>query len=365
MIANRLSFLVLSGLLLVMFGLRAEGGAGPPERTDATEAGGPEAVVSVFYVTNRKRYDDRPAADTYGGERGEPSFGRCEVQFAPIPIMDQLARNLPFYVPAQTHEILLAEQSDRQSFWARLSESVSQSSLGSVVVFIHGYNYGFDRTCRMAAELQRRLQGKSTVVMFSWPSNANPAEYVFDQVDVDWSVPFLAQVLAELSERVGQSNVQMLAHSMGSRGTIYALERLRADRGARPIIGDLVLLAPDFDSQTFIEFLPRLTPMVRRITLYASSNDNPLKVSRRVNGHPRLGEAGEFLTIANGMETIDVSDIGRYQILGHEYFYYHPLVVADLVKLLTTGKGAAQRPGLRSRTRDGQAYWEIFQPDGP
>ncbi len=350
---------LLLATLLGLVGPAAATGSSSAEQDEELKARGQEAIVSVFYVTNRKRHDDRPATETYGGERGEPHFGRCEVQFTPIPIMDRVARKVPFYVPAETREILLAEQSAPQAFWDRLSESVSQSAFRSVVVFVHGYNYGFDRTCRMAAELQRQLESKSTIVMFSWPSNANPADYARDQVDMEWSVPFLAQFLALLADRVGQGNVHVLAHSMGSRGVIYVLDRLRADLGEQPMIGHLVLLAPDFDSQAFIDHLPRLKPLTRMITLYASSNDTPLKVSRRVNGHPRLGEAGEFLTIAEGMETIDVSGIGRYQILGHEYFYYHPLVAADLVALLTTGHSAAKRAALLEKTKDGRGYWEI------
>jgi len=198
--------------------------------------------------------------------------------------------------------------------------------------------------------------------MFSWPSNGEPAEYVRDQADVEWSTPFLADFLEQLGERIGPSNVQLLAHSLGSRGAILALWRLGADLSARPVIGRFVLLAPDFDSQTFVAMLPRLSPLAGGITLYASSKDTPLKVSRQLSGYPRLGEAGEFLTVAEGMETIDVSGSGRYQILGHEYFYYHPLVKADLVALLTTGKGAAKRSGLRARARNGKRFWEIRKP---
>ena len=65
------------------------------------------------------------------------------------------------------------------------------------------------------------------------------------------------------------------------------------------------------------------------------------------------------------METIDVSPIGRYQILGHEYFYFNPLVTADLVTLLSTGARAAKRPALRQRTRDGLPYWEIVRGSTP
>jgi esterase/lipase superfamily enzyme len=362
---GRSTLLLFAALLLQPVAWSADERGGPAADAQAPDAGETgEAVVSVFYATNRRRRDDRPAADTYGGDRGEPHFGRCEVEFTPIPIMDEVARKVPFYVPNETNEISVAEQADPHKFWERLSARVAQTSSESVVVFVHGYNYGFDRNCHMAAELQRTLSGRSTVVVFSWPSNGNPADYVPDQVDVEWSVPFLAQFLAVLSTRFGADNVNVLAHSLGSRGVVYALERLRADLPARPVIGHLVLLAPDFDSQTFVDLLPRLDPLTRSVTLYASSNDTPLKLSRKVNGHPRLGEAGEFLTIGEGMETIDVSGVGRYQILGHEYFYYHPLVVADLVALLTTGKGAAERPALRPKSLDAGGYWELVEPKG-
>jgi hypothetical protein len=46
----------------------------------------------------------------------------------------------------------------------------------------------------------------------------------------------------------------------------------------------------------------------------------------------------------DGIETIDVSPVGRYQILGHEYFCFHPGVAADLVLLSSSGARAAERP---------------------
>ncbi len=61
------------------------------------------------------------------------------------------------------------------------------------------------------------------------------------------------------------------------------------------------------------------------------------------------------------METIDVSPVGRYQILGHEYFYFHPKVAADLIVLLSSGASAAERSTLRPRERNGIRYWEIVE----
>jgi esterase/lipase superfamily enzyme len=325
----------------------------------STANGAAEGKVSVFYLTNRQRQEGKPVEDTYSGDRGAPHFGRCEVEFTPIPIVDELAAIMPFYLKSETRAVLLAEQTETRLFWEELGAAAARTSSGSVVLFVHGYNYSFERTCRMAAEMQRYLQDKATVVVFSWPSNGLPSDYVRDQADIEWSVPLLTTFIRRLGDRVGKDNVQIVAHSLGSRGVIFALQRLGAGRAERPAIGNLVLLAPDFDSWSFIDLLPGFLPLAGQISLYASANDTPLKFSRQLNGYPRLGEAGVYLTVVEGIDTIDVSSVGRYQFTGHEYFYFHPLVTADLMTLLSTGARAAERPRLQPKMRDGVRYWEF------
>jgi esterase/lipase superfamily enzyme len=146
---------------------------------------------------------------------------------------------------------------------------------------------------------------------------------------------------------------------------VFALERLKAEREARPLIGQLVLMAPDLDAQTFVERLPDLVPLATGITLYASSNDTPLKASRQLHGAPRLGEAGAFLTVAEGMQTVDVSPLGRYQALGHEYFLFHPAAAADLAALLGDGRSAPERAGLRAVPLNGSVYWQLVGQAAP
>ena len=326
---------------------------GPDARGDRTER------VTVFYLTNRKFHANKPVAESYNGERGEVHFGRCEVEFTPIPLINHVAPKIPFYIQSETRAISLTEQTDPPVFWEQFRAEAESVSTGSVVLFVHGYNYGFERTCHMAAEMQRYLQDKATILVFSWPSNGLPSDYVRDQADIEWSVPLLANTISQLGLLVGRGNVRVVAHSLGSRGVIQALQRLGAGQGRRPFIEDLVLLAPDFDSQTFVELMPELGPLAAGITLYASVNDTPLKLSRQVNGYPRLGEAGEFLTVIKGVETIDVSSVGRYQVTGHEYFYFHPRVTADLVTLLGNGVRAWGRTGLRKRSLNGVSYWEF------
>lgn len=338
-----------------------------PWASRAQETEVPEATTaSTFFVTNRAQKEvDDPGLVRFGGQRGSPSFGTCEAEFKPIPILGDVASKVPFYVPSETSKMQIDVEEDSEAYWERLSAAVDGTSTGGIVVFVHGYSYDFKRGCRRAVEIQRALQGEATVLMLSWPSNGDATDYAPDVADLEWSVPFLAGTLEQLSGRFGSENVHVLSHSLGARGMTSTLEMLEASSADRPVIGRWVLLAPDIDSQVFVELLPRLGPMAESITLYASSNDTPLKVSRQLNGSPRLGQAGELLTVAPGMETIDVSPAGRYQILGHEYFFFHPAVAADLTELLSTGKGSAERSALRPQSKNGLPYWEVIEESEP
>ena len=315
--------------------------------------------VSVFYLTNRARRGEDPSELFYSGDRGTPRFGQCKIEFDSIPVISELADRLPFYLKTETNAVTAIEQPDRAQFWDQLVGSIQDSSSHSVVLFIHGYNYSFERTCRMAAEIQRSLQKRATIVAFSWPSNGLPSDYVSDLADVEWSVPLLSGFIRQLVERFNSSHVQVVAHSMGSRGVIFALRKLAAERLDPPAIAQLVLLAPDFDSQTFTDQLPLIEPMAANISLYASDNDTPLKLSHQLNGYPRLGQAGDYLTVVKGIDTIDVSLTGRYQVTGHEYFFFNPLVADDLEMLLGDGLHASMRVGLIPMKQDGIIYWKI------
>jgi esterase/lipase superfamily enzyme len=95
--------------------------------------------------------------------------------------------------------------------------------------------------------------------------------------------------------------------------------------------------------------------------MYVSENDGPLRVSQEVHGEPRIGEAGEFLTLFEGVETIDISAVPRRDIYRHNYHYFNERVIEDLSQLLTGGVRAGKRSGLREQTQDGKPYWEMLE----
>ena len=80
--------------------------------------------------------------------------------------VNEVAPKVPFYVPSETSEMRITA-TDTGVFWDQLTTDAGGSSTESVVVFVHGYSYDFERGCDRAAEVQRALQGKMAVVMTS------------------------------------------------------------------------------------------------------------------------------------------------------------------------------------------------------
>ena len=75
----------------------------------------------------------------------------------------------------------------------------------------------------------------------------------------------------------------------------------------------------------------------RRITLYASSNDEAIKLSKKVHAYPRAGESGPDIVVVPGLDTIDVSNVDT-SLLGHSYFAEKRTVISDLFYLIRDGK---------------------------
>ena len=63
----------------------------PPTERDAAKV-----KVTIFFATNRMQSGGESAANTFSGERGEPHYGYCRVEFSPIPVINQFGSKVPF-----------------------------------------------------------------------------------------------------------------------------------------------------------------------------------------------------------------------------------------------------------------------------
>jgi esterase/lipase superfamily enzyme len=87
--------------------------------------------------------------------------------------------------------------------------------------------------------------------------------------------------------------VDLVAHSMGNRALVRALEKTPVSAAADLNLGEVVLAAPDIDADVFRDAVSEMKGKVRRYTLYGSANDNVLGLAKRLSRGPRAGDGGQ------------------------------------------------------------------------
>ena len=124
--------------------------------------------------------------------------------------------------------------------------------------------------------------------------------------------------------------------------------------------GEILLIAPDLDRDIFErDVAPAIVQSPSRVTLYVSSVDVPLRISKSVNLYPRVGDASEEPFIFHGIDTIDASNVADVTI-GHSYYRESPEVLKDLYYLLVQRRGADDRPTLEAVDTAKGRYWKII-----
>jgi pimeloyl-ACP methyl ester carboxylesterase len=187
-------------------------------------------------------------------------------------------------------------------------------------------------------------------MMYSWPSQASTMSYTVDEAVVRLSGRRMARFLRQIVEEADADRIHLIAHSMGNRALVEALERLAAEQqgeASEPMFGQIVFTAPDVDRDFFVEAVQGLQGSAERITLYASENDLALRSSAVLHGAPRAGLAGKGIVSAAGIDTIDMSDIDA-DLLGHGYFAAKEGAIYDLFRLLWRGDPPGRRCGMQS-----------------
>ncbi len=257
---------------------------------------------------------------------------------------------------------------DTSSAWfEELSTATQYSPTRDSFVFIHGYNVRFIDALKRTAQLASDLELKGPAICYSWPSHGNVAAYTADEASVSWSAPHFEQLLLDLKSRTQCERLHVIAHSMGNRALLQAIERIslrqKAENSQSPkLIDSLVMAAPDVDLAEFSSrYVQPLQSTSARTTLYFSDSDRALLLSAGIHGAPRLGLLRDHLQSFAGIDSIYVGPQGGLS-LGHAYYGDDPAVIEDLKHLLQDGQSAAERALLRSATNSsGVSFWKLEQ----
>jgi esterase/lipase superfamily enzyme len=248
---------------------------------------------------------------------------------------------------------------DRDNFFQDVHAKVTSSATKSAFVFIHGYNVSFEDAARRTAQMAYDLGFDGAPILYSWPSQGKTQEYPADEESVQWTVEHLRMFLIDVAQKSGAQRVQLIAHSMGNRALVNALDQL-AETHSTVKFREVVLAAPDIDADIFRQLSAAIRSQSGRVTLYASSADLALTASQQFHKYARAGESGKNLMVLPGIDTIDATRVDT-GFLGHSYFADNRSILADVFHLFRYDLPAQDRFGLQQKRWNQLSYW-VFKP---
>jgi esterase/lipase superfamily enzyme len=295
--------------------------------------------VNVVYVTDREA--DPKAAGGYNTRWADKAS--CGTAQAVIPVALKPGEKPQYGYVAKTTP---SECSNGKFALARavalIEAQAKARNCRSVFLFVHGFHTGFDGAVLRAAQVARDAQTGCAVAAFSWSAEIDVDRYVSDLEHSDYSQPLLAEFLRELAE--SGLRVTILGHSLGSRLTLMTLSGLAHGREKvrQGFIDELVLAAADIgtdpSNNDFEHLMRDAAPYAKRTTIYVSSLDSVLEISRREHGGvPRLGNATDLgFRPDDTNHVVDVIDASESLAdrLDHSYYSMSPETVADMTLVL-------------------------------
>lgn len=325
-------------------------------------------TVQVMFATDREMAIHKPGTSKFSNVRcadGTVNFGVCEVSIPRRHKIGGLESPSWFHLqfrcdPSKHITVIRTDVLSRPQFFAHVRQLVNASARKDALVFVHGYNVNFEDAVRRTAQIAYDLKFQGAPILYSWPSKARLLAYTADEATVEVSAARLGTFLRSIGRLSGADVIHVIAHSMGNRALLLALERL-VEGGVPPQINNVILTAPDIDIERFYQIADAIRNYPTRTTLYASSNDKALRESQRRHRYPRAGESGDSIVIAPGIDTVDASlvDTNLFS-LGHSYFSKRRTVLSDISDVLE-GKLPQDRFQLFQQTCDRGRYWSFRQ----
>lgn len=337
------------------------------ERSFKTAETGGDVVYPVWFGTNRKP-DGRGG---FGPERHDRTTpGRAEV-FVPeghrfgetgTPFWKKLLR---FDLRDDTLRLQRITEQQRDGWLGEIQQAMQDAKTAGdaphALVFLHGFNVTFEEAAIRAAQIGVDLLVPGATAFFSWPSRGTVTAYPADEASIEASEQAITDFLVDFTANCGAEKAHIIAHSMGNRGLLRALQRIAANAETRGKVkfGQIFLAAPDVDRDLFLN-LARLYPdHAERITLYASDGDLPVHLSAKLHDAPRAGYYRPY-TITPGVDTVAVPDFDL-DLLGHSYFSQAEALLYHIRDLMLNGQATVTRNRLSSATDGGRAFWKLKQ----
>jgi esterase/lipase superfamily enzyme len=320
--------------------------------------------IRVLFATDRNPTTFEDPKKRFGNNWADNehiSYGACDVQLPNERKVGALPRpsifRLQFREDPNKHIVLKScEDLDATHFYREVSERGH-----SVLFFVHGYCVTFAEAIYRTAQIVEDIGFDGAPICYSWPSKGSFLGYTADEDSILWTRPHLYSVLRQTMKLQRVQTINIIAHSMGNRAVIECMDALVQEfSGTRKVnqVNQVVFAAPDVNAGIFRQYLGKIKGAARRLTLYASSNDKPLKWSQWFRSWDRAGQGGEKLIVHPILDSIDASAV-PCGVLDHSYYGSTFTVLGDIHELFSYNSGPP-RFATKGPKNDGNGdYWEI------
>jgi esterase/lipase superfamily enzyme len=340
---------------------------------------GEQGSYRFFFVTNRRMEGQEGRLEDRFGNTREAAlrFGLFDTGIEPSLGIGMLVNPTDWFQneEIQLHQVRALEQA---AFVEELRSQVLQSPYRSLLINVNGFRERFPSALRKTAFLAHVLDVDSPLLVFDWPGDqgSTPRGYRRAQRVARESGEELARAIELIVREVQPERLWLLANSMGGEVVVSAFTLLYEEADlADPEteFEDVVLTAPDISHEQFgDQFEEEINALTRNLTVYVSSNDRALLMSRVLNRGRRLGESTVDPTnpdqhdeAASALEMVepgsdrvtlvDVTPVNRTRNF-HNFSLETPEFFDDLFLRLTNAETPRSRLQYRVRTPRGAEY---------
>ncbi len=330
-----------------------------------------------FYATNRRvEPGDAALEERFGNERESAlKFGLFDTAIEPTLGLGMIIDRTKWF-QNEVLKLRRVEELDRPAFVEQMRRHVQDSPRRSLLVVVHGFREAFPSALRKTAFLGHVLDINSPVLLFDWPGNQGSSLTGYRRARrvAQESGAELAQTLELIIREIQPARLWLVANSMGAQVVADAFSLLYQESDladAETEIEDVILTAPDVDHDAFAaQFKREINALTRNLTVYVSSNDRALLMSRIVNWSQRLGESTlspdmleEAVKVVGLIDPdselvtlVDVTPVNRTRNF-HNFSLETPEFFDDLFLRLTNDSTPRSRMLYQLQTPDGAVYW--------
>ncbi len=340
---------------------------------------GDEGAHRFFFATNRRQKEgDGEIEQQFDNQREDVlKFGYFDSSLEPALGLNIIFNPTEWFQSEQTR-IRDVQSLAPSDFVEQLRQFVRESPRRSLLLVVHGYRERFPSALRKTAFLGHQLDIDTPVMVFDWPGNQGSTLRSYRRARrlAKESGAELARVITLIIDDVRPQRLWLVANSMGAQVVSDAFSVLYREArysDSETEIEDVILTAPDVGHEDFdSNFKPKIMALAKDLTVYVSSNDRALVMSRLVNRERRRGESTlganhleEAIRIAEYIEPnsdritlVDVTPVNRTRNF-HNFSLETPEFFDDLYRRLTNTDTPSSRLLYATRNSDGKLYWVI------